>query len=69
MRNDYGTVLFDHPKNITVGNGRVLWADVTTDTSGLIHEAGWVLPGGIRTTNLATAHAAAMALHTMIGEA
>lgn len=69
MRNDDVTTVFAHAKNITVGKGRVLWAPATTDTSGLEHEAGWVLPGGIRTQDLVAAHAAAMSLHDLIGAA
>lgn len=41
--------VFQHPKNILIGNGRVLWGTATTDISGTFHPAGWVLPGGRRT--------------------
>jgi hypothetical protein len=50
----------DHPNNIKIGKGRVIWANATTDTSGIRHAAGWVLPGGARTDSSVVAHAVAM---------
>ncbi len=69
LYNDNGATVFVHPKNITVGRGRVLWADATTCTNGLTYPAGWVLPGGARTLDEVAAHTAAIALDRMIGEA
>ncbi len=46
---------FNDPKNITVGNTRVIWARATE-----VHSEGWVLPGGQRTQNFAEAHAVAV---------
>lgn len=65
---DNALAVFQHPKNITVGRGRVLWADATTCTNGLTYPAGWVLPGGLRTLDEVVAHTAAIALDRMIGE-
>lgn len=69
LYNDNGATVFVHPKNITVGKGRVLWAGGTTDASGVAHAPGWVLPGGIRTLDEVAAHAAALALNTMLAGA
>jgi hypothetical protein len=57
-----GALRFSHKRNISVGTGRVLWAPGTTDVSGTVHEAGWVLPGGRRTTDEGVARAAAQTL-------
>lgn len=53
---------FDHPKNIKVGKGRVLWAAAAKGTSGIHHPEGWVLPGGIRTRDEVQASAVAAAI-------
>lgn len=50
---------FDHPRNITVGKARVIYALAVMGFSKPIHPEGWVLPGGRRTTDFAEAHAAA----------
>ncbi|MBT2326097.1 hypothetical protein J7E62_27590 [Variovorax paradoxus] len=60
---------FDHPNNIRVGLGRVLWAKEATDTSGIHHPEGWVLPGGVRTRDGETAHAVASAIDAFTGKA
>lgn len=52
---------FTDPRNITVGNARVIWAQETRTTSGGLCPDGWVLPGGLRTTNRDEAHQ--MAVH------
>lgn len=65
MHDDTGYARFAHPKNIAVDRGRVMWAGATTDSSGKFHEEGWTLPGGSRTTDEATARAAAAALNQM----
>lgn len=56
-----------HPWNITIGKGRILWAKAATCCSGIVHPAGWVLPGGARTQNRNVAQAAAMAIDVMSG--
>lgn len=58
---------FDHPKNIRVGNGRVLWAAAKTCTAGIHHPEGWVLPGGVRTRDEQRAKAAAAAINELSG--
>ena len=60
---------FHHPKNITVGNGRVLWAKASTGTNGIHQPEGWILPGGERTRDEQRAHAAAQAIHELSGAA
>lgn len=42
-------------KKIYIGTGRILWGDYLIDSNGKAHQAGWVLPGGKRTTNEAKA--------------
>lgn len=49
--------MFNDRRNITVGATRIIWAE----RSGHL-EAGWVLPGGLRTLDRDRAHAAAVAL-------
>ena len=51
--------IFTHPKNITIGVGRVIWALKTQDATGINHPDGWVLPGGQRTTSREIAEAVA----------
>lgn len=46
---------FDHPHNVQVGQGRVIFAEPCTPLGCAPCERGWVLPGGIRTTNRAIA--------------
>lgn len=43
--------VFNHPHNVQVGQGRVIFAEPCVSTGGVVHERGWVLPGGQRTTN------------------
>lgn len=54
-----GASVFQHPKNITVGTGRVLYAErgYARATLGMVGvlPAGWVLPGGQRTDDEARA--------------
>jgi hypothetical protein len=57
--------VFDHPNNITIGTGRILWAKACTDTCGNAHAEGWVLPGGRRTQNEVDARATALKLDQM----
>jgi hypothetical protein len=60
---------FDHPKNIRIGNGRILWAKACTCTAGIHHPEGWILPGGERTQDSARAHAAALTIDELSGAA
>ena len=53
---------FDHPKNISVGSSRIIWAEAATCTSGIHHPEGWALPGGVRTRDEEKAKAAAAAI-------
>ena len=50
-----GAKVFEHPKNITVGTGRVLYAERGYTRALGVLPAGWVLPGGERTTDEALA--------------
>ena len=47
--------VFDHPHNVNVGAARVIFAEACTPAHAAPCERGWVLPGGIRTTNRAIA--------------
>ena len=58
-----------HPKNISQGQARILYAKECVDVSGNLHEEGWILPGGSRTQSFKAAHAAAMHLNTLMGGA
>lgn len=51
---------FNHPKNITIGVGRIIWAS----KYGLIEE-GWALPGGRRTTDFDEAWAMAFTIDVL----
>ena len=50
---------FEDPRNITRGKGRIVYAPAAVDCSGKTRGAGWVLPGGERTTNESHARDAA----------
>ena len=50
-----GALVFQHPKNITVGTGRVLYAERGYTRATSVLPAGWVLPGGQRTDDEARA--------------
>lgn len=52
---------FNDPRNIIVGNARVIWARACGR-----HPEGYVLPGGARTTNRFTAQHAAHLMHRMM---
>lgn len=54
---------FDDPNNINRGLGRIIWAHAATDSRGVYHPEGWVLPGGARTSVHARAAAAAVRIH------
>jgi hypothetical protein len=41
---------FDHPNDITIGVGRIVYAN-EQEVKGVKLPEGWALPGGIRTTN------------------
>lgn len=53
-----------HPKTIRLGFAIICYGDQTTDTNGILHKAGWVLPGGARTNNEAVATAIAARMDT-----
>lgn len=59
--------VFDDPKNITAGRARVIYAKACTPirSSSDLPE-GWVLPGGIRTTDKHEATAYAVRLNRML---
>jgi hypothetical protein len=69
IEHDNGSATFAHSNNIEIGRGRVLWAKATTDTSGIHHPEGWVLPGGRRVCDTFQARAAAVLLETLAGAA
>jgi hypothetical protein len=52
---------FTNPLDITIGRGRIIWAEAT-EHKGLVHPAGWVLPGGERTLDRERAEAVARAI-------
>lgn len=56
---------FHHPKNISVGRGRILWAASATCISGIHHPEGWVLPGGARTNSSEVAHQVTLEIDLM----
>jgi hypothetical protein len=56
--------MFSDRRNITVGSTRIVWAEC----SGHL-DAGYVLPGGLRTVDRSRAHAAAVALERVSSEA
>lgn len=58
-----------HPKNISQGQARILYAKACVDVSGNQHPEGWALPGGGRTQSIETAQAAAMRLNSLMGGA
>ncbi len=63
---------FEHPNDILIGKGRIIYAPETFKYIGVHPEyqnhtflEGWVLPGGIRTRDRARAEAAARAIDAM----
>lgn len=50
--------VFSSPKNVQIGMGRILWAPEGT-FHGVLHPAGWVIPGGRRTNSYSEALLAA----------
>ena len=52
---------FSDKRNITSGMGRVIWAPA----AGPFRPEGWVLPGGLRTTDEDKAWFAAHAIHQL----
>lgn len=56
---------FTNPLDITIGRGRIIWAEALTyegkhpPYQGEIFPEGWVLPGGVRTQDRALAEAVA----------
>lgn len=51
---------FDHPRNITVGKARVIYAMPVTEDFAIKHPEGWVLPGGRRTQDYLEAYSMAV---------
>ena len=56
----YEIATFDNPKNIVIGQARIIWA--TKDG----YPPAWVLPGGIRTTDKHEATAYAVRLDRLL---
>lgn len=54
----------NHPKNITFGAARVIYAQPVG-----ARPMGWVLPGGLRTTDYAEAFAWAVRMDALLGGA
>lgn len=52
---------FESPFDITIGKGRIIWAEAT-EIKGTVLPAGWVLPGGERTQDRARAEEVALAI-------
>jgi len=44
--------IFDDVKNYVYGDARIIWAETTRTSDGVLRQAGWVLPGGRRTNNI-----------------
>ncbi len=57
---------FDHKNNITSGIARVIWATACCPIRGSEQPEGWVLPGGIRTTDKHEATAYAVRLDRLL---
>lgn len=57
---------FDDPRNITHRGARVIWANACSPAGREPQLAGWVLPGGRRTTSRADASAAAMVMDELM---
>ena len=57
---------FQHPKNLNVGMARVVWAGECVVRSGARLAAGWVLPGGERTTDALRASAVAQNMNMIM---
>jgi tRNA nucleotidyltransferase/poly(A) polymerase len=64
LTNQNEIAVFDDPRNITIGFGRVIWAEATTPRHKAELPAGWVLPGGDRTND----HSEAMRVAEWISE-
>ena len=64
---DTPIAVFDDPRNITRGKGRIVYAPPAVDCSGKAHRAGFVLPGGERTTSESRAYEAAGWINEFFG--
>ena len=53
----------DHPNNITVGTATIVYAPSQKTKDNTAHPQGWVLPGGKRTIDRATAVLAAVNIY------
>lgn len=58
---------FDHPRNITVGKARVIYAPGIMGYIKPIHPEGWVLPGGRRTQDEHEARAVCFRMSVLMG--
>lgn len=56
------STLFTDPKNITVGNARVIWVK-----GNRFSDEGWALPGGSKTTDENEARRVAVAMSQLMG--
>lgn len=52
---------FDHPKNINYGQARVIYAMPVA-----YRPLGWVMPGGMRTTDYSEAYACAVRMDALL---
>lgn len=57
---------FDDPRNLTIGDARVIYAGATVTCSGKRCLAGWVAPGGRRIGNQFEALAVASRMDAML---
>lgn len=58
-------IRFDHPKNITFGRARIVYAPAQKTTGGEHFTEGWALPGGRRTVDPSRALRIAQAIDAM----
>ena len=54
---DDGARVFADGRNLSAGNGRILWGTATYTSRNIEYKEGWVLPGGQRTINFEVAQA------------
>lgn len=55
MKPNDAFAVFDNPKNVVVGCGRVCWGEACYPADSPPVDAGWVLPGGRRTQDIEVA--------------
>ena len=54
---DDGARVYADGRNLSAGNGRILWGTATQTSRNEIVSEGWALPGGQRTKNYDVAQA------------